>query len=156
MNTPWKRIIPAALLALGIGATNAARADAIAVIDGPSLVTPGATVQFDGSGSYSTLGLPISFAWDLDNDGQFDDGNTAIVDFHVPIGALVGTFYSISLKVSELCGCYDIATVRVKVAPPQVPVPAPALLMAAGALAFAAARRRKTHSTSGAYPLAAA
>lgn len=37
-------------------------------------------VHFDGTGSSSPLGLGLSYAWDLDGDGQYDDGTTAEVD----------------------------------------------------------------------------
>lgn len=44
------------------------------------------TVQFNGSGSSDPEGTPLSYAWDLDNDGAFDDGNavTASRTFNTP------------------------------------------------------------------------
>ena len=44
-------------------------------VDGPSRNIP-ATIRFDASGSRDAdVGDPLTFAWDLDGDGTFDDGS---------------------------------------------------------------------------------
>jgi PKD repeat protein len=55
------------------------------------------TVNFDGSGSSDPDGDPISFAWDLDGDGAWDDSTSATPTFTY---STAGTF-TVGLKVLD-------------------------------------------------------
>ncbi len=87
----------------------------------PNPATVGQTVQFNGAGSSDPDGTIASYAWDLDNDGQFDDasGATASRSFATP-----GT-YTVRLRVTDNRGAADTATSAVTVnaapAPPAAP-----------------------------------
>ena len=84
----------------------------------PALV--GQTVRFDAAGSSDPDGTIASYAWDLDNDGQFDDasGVTASRSF-----ALAGT-YAVGLRVTDDGGSADAATSVVTVTSGAVQTPA--------------------------------
>ena len=63
-------------------------------------------ITFDGTGSYDPDGTIVKYAWDLDNDGEFDDavGATPTVSFTAPgIG-------NIHLKVTDNNGATDTDT----------------------------------------------
>jgi len=87
---------------------------------GPYTASPGYTITLDGSNSFDPdPGDQISFAWDLDNDGEFDDSDDARPPFTV--GEEIGTVYDICLKVTDSFGEYDIACTTVGIVPNQPP-----------------------------------
>jgi len=55
------------------------------------------TVSFDGSGSFDPDGDTISFAWDLDGDGSFDDSSAVSPMFTYTIGGS----YLVRLQVTD-------------------------------------------------------
>jgi Mg-chelatase subunit ChlD len=63
-------------------------------------------ITFDGTGSYDPDGTIKKYAWDLDNDGKFDDafGATPTVSFTAPYSS------NINLKVTDNNGATDTDT----------------------------------------------
>ncbi len=100
---------------------------------GPYTVNEGETVELNGSASSDPDGNPLTYAWDLDNDGSFE---TAGVNpqFSRPDN---GTF-TVRLKVSD--GALEsvaTATVEVLNVAPAVSGPAPATFNEGGSYASA-------------------
>jgi glucose/arabinose dehydrogenase len=63
------------------------------------------TVNFDGTGSSDPdPGNTITFAWDLDGDGAFDDSTSATPSFNYNTGA-----YNVRLQVTDNHGASDIS-----------------------------------------------
>ena len=70
------------------------------------------TVQFDGSGSSDPdAGDTLSYAWDLNGDGQYDD-STAVNPTHTYTSQGV---YSASLRVTDSHGALSTASVQIEV-----------------------------------------
>jgi hypothetical protein len=71
---------------------------------GPYVVNAGATVQLDGSASTDPSGGALQYAWDLNNDGVFDDasGATPTVAFVTPFTGYVG------LQVTNAAGLVNV------------------------------------------------
>ncbi|MGQ9623526.1 MAG: PKD domain-containing protein, partial [Candidatus Caldatribacteriaceae bacterium] len=71
-----------------------------ASISGPDSGETGATLTFSASSTQSPMEYPVTYSWDLDNDGQFDDGTGETVShsFTTP-----GT-YTIKVKAETDCG----------------------------------------------------
>lgn len=68
-------------------------------------------VAFDASSSTDPEGAPLTFAWDLDGDGAFDDGSTATAQrTYVGGGTVV-----VGLQVGDAEGLFDEATVAISV-----------------------------------------
>jgi glucose/arabinose dehydrogenase len=82
------------------------------------------TVAFDGSGSGDPDGDAISYAWDLDADGQYDDSTAAQPTYTY---GTHGT-YAAGLRVTDSRGASDAATVTITVGntPPTATIDAPA------------------------------
>jgi hypothetical protein len=81
---------------------------------GPYTADPGATIVLDGSGSSDPdAGDIITFAWDLDSDGLYDD--STLVNPTFTVGGVIGTIYPICLKVTDLDGEYDIDCTQITI-----------------------------------------
>jgi glucose/arabinose dehydrogenase len=81
----------------------------------------GTTVNFDGSGSTDPNGDPLSYAWDLDGDGAFDD-STAVRPTWTYNSA--GS-YRVSLQVSDGRGATGTDAVTIGIGLPRVTIHAP-------------------------------
>ena len=77
---------------------------------GPYSGDQGADITVDGSGSSDPGGI-VSYEWDLDNDGAYDDAAGTTATFN---SATTGTF-TIGLRVSDASGATSTATATVTV-----------------------------------------
>jgi glucose/arabinose dehydrogenase len=87
----------------------------------PTSGTAPLTVAFDGTGSVDLDAADqLTYAWDLDGDGQFDDSSAASPSFTYPSSGSV----TVRLRVSDPAGASDTETVVITVgAPNSPPVP---------------------------------
>src|SRR4051812_9085607 len=67
------------------------------------------TVHFDGSGSTDPQNRALTYAWDLDGDGQFDD-STATTPMHTYSDPGVVT---VRLRVANTIGSSDVTSLRI-------------------------------------------
>jgi glucose/arabinose dehydrogenase/PKD repeat protein len=82
------------------------------------------TVAFDGTGSSDPDGDALTYAWDLDGDGAFDDGATATASFtYTQPGA-----YTAALRVTDPSGASGTASVPISAGntPPTAVIDTPA------------------------------
>jgi glucose/arabinose dehydrogenase len=86
------------------------------------------TVQFNGSGSSDPEGTPLTYAWDLDGDGQYNDatGVTTSRTYQTPGNVTVG------LRVTDAASVSGTATQLISVAntPPAPVISAPSAALA--------------------------
>lgn len=78
---------------------------------GPYSSTVGAQIALDGSASGDSDGAIVSYEWDIDDDGQYDDVTTATAVFNAEI---TGTF-TVALRVTDEDGAQDTDTATVTV-----------------------------------------
>ncbi|HEX6234308.1 MAG TPA: PQQ-dependent sugar dehydrogenase [Jiangellaceae bacterium] len=81
------------------------------------------TVTFDGTGSFDPDGDPITYAWDLDGDGAFDDATSATTSHTYQTA---GT-HTPRLQVTDTSGATGIASVTISAGntPPQPVIDTP-------------------------------
>jgi len=87
---------------------------------GPYSGEVGDTITLDGSGSTDSDGTIAAYAWDLDNDGRYDDASGATADFVV---SSAGTL-TVGLRVTDDDGAINVDTATITVA--ELPNIAPA------------------------------
>jgi PKD repeat protein len=106
-------------------AYTAANQAPVAVADAtPTTGSAPLTVQFDGTRSSDPEGGSLSFAWDLDGDGAFDDSTAARPSYtYAADGA-----YAARLRVTDSQGASSTASVTITVGntPPTAVINAPA------------------------------
>jgi hypothetical protein len=79
---------------------------------GPYSGQVGDTITLDGSGSTDSDGTITAYAWDLDNDGQYDDATGVTANFSA---TTVGT-YTVGLRVTDDDGAQDTDSAVVDIA----------------------------------------
>jgi glucose/arabinose dehydrogenase len=88
----------------------------------PTSGTVPLNVSFSGTGSSDPDGNPLSYAWDLDGDGQFDDSTSTTPSFTY---TAAGT-YTARLRVSDPGGASDTDSVTITAgAPPTATIATP-------------------------------
>jgi LPXTG-motif cell wall-anchored protein len=83
----------------------------VATIAGPSEVTEGTLVTFDASGSSDPEGQALTYGWDLDADGELDDGTGPTVTF---TASTAGT-WTVVVSVTDPAGATTLASVQLTV-----------------------------------------
>ena len=84
--------------------------------DGPYTACQNCTITLNGSRSYDIdPGDTITYAWDLDNDGDYEDDGCFEVTCEFQAGPTVGTLHDICLKVTDSFGEIDIGCTTVEV-----------------------------------------
>jgi glucose/arabinose dehydrogenase len=89
----------------------------------PTSGTAPLTVQFSGSGSTDPNPGALTYAWDLDGDGQFDDSTSATPSWTYLSQASV----TVSLRVTDPGGLTDTDTVQITVGNPPSNNPVPVI-----------------------------
>jgi glucose/arabinose dehydrogenase len=79
------------------------------------------TVTFDGGNSFDPEGSPLTYAWDLDGDGQFDDSSASTVQKTFDT---TGT-YTVTLKVTDDTKMSGTESVEITVGNPQPVIDTP-------------------------------
>jgi hypothetical protein len=84
----------------------------IADAGGPYSGSEGGGVLLDGSASFDPDGTITSYAWDLDNDGQYDDAAGATASFN----SIVDGVFTVGLRVTDNSGGMSTDTATVTIA----------------------------------------
>jgi PKD repeat protein len=84
----------------------------VADAGGPYVLNEGSSLSFDGGGSSDPDGDSLTYEWDLDNDGEYDDATGPTPLLFYPDGP---AGYTIGLKVTDPLGESDTDTAAVTV-----------------------------------------
>jgi hypothetical protein len=82
-----------------------------AVVGGPYSVNEGSSVALSGAGSSDPDGSIASYAWDFDNDGQYDDASGVSVSFSTTVSGL----HTVGLQVTDNRGATAVTSTTVSV-----------------------------------------
>jgi glucose/arabinose dehydrogenase/PKD repeat protein len=88
----------------------------------PTSGAPPLTVNFDGSGSTDPNGDPLTYAWDLDGDGAFDDSTAVRPSWTYATSGL----YRAALRVNDGKGGTDTTSQTISVGAPTATISTPA------------------------------
>ena len=101
--------------------------DPVADPGGPYSLEAGDNLALDGSGSYDPDGGDsiVTYEWDVDDDGQFDDATVAAPTISwatlESMGFVIGGLYNIKLRVRDTLGQDDIKATAVTIFAPPPP-----------------------------------
>ena len=100
---------------VGIDSVTVTVNDVIPTADtgGPYTMDEGDTVTLDASGSTDPGYAIVSYEWDLDNDGQYDDASGATTSFN----QIISGSHTVRVKVTAADGDWDVAATTVTVNP---------------------------------------
>ncbi|MBD3256752.1 MAG: DUF11 domain-containing protein, partial [Candidatus Lokiarchaeota archaeon] len=85
-------------------------------VNGPYAGTAGMSVPLTASASYDPGGGALSYRWDLDNDGEYDDANG---EFAAYTWTVAGT-HTVTVRVADAQGLTDTASAQVFIAPTEL------------------------------------
>ncbi len=82
-----------------------------AVVGGPYALNEGGSVTLSGAASSDSDGTIVSYAWDLDNDGQYDDAVGATASFSTTVSSV----HTVGLMVTDNRGGTHVTSTSVAV-----------------------------------------
>lgn len=88
----------------------------VANAGGPYTIHEGNSVTLEASASTDPENDIVSYEWDLDNDGQYDDASGSIVSFTYAAGA-----FTVAVKVTDTDGSFDTSSVKVIIRSNNIP-----------------------------------
>lgn len=89
----------------------------VAEAGGPYASTIGVAIEFDASGSFDPDGIIVSYEWDWENDGVYDEASSSPTTTHVWASEFTGT---VRLRVTDDDGRTGVDTAEVIVAGPSI------------------------------------